>query len=483
MSASPKMILAELPRDAQDAWLRALAEDDPISFAEIERNEWWWTARPEQQPPEGNWFVWMMLTGRGFGKTRAGAEWLVDQALRFPRDRAGNPTNWLVVGETLADTRAFCIEGPSGILAVLRRRGVRYHYTKAPKPLITLLDEGGQIIYFEGVDNEDTGRGYNLAGAWLDELGKWRYTHSVWLEGIMPSLRADIPGGRPRCVVTTTPKPIKLLKSWVRRWRAGDHSFIRITTGSTYENAANLSPDQMLEFRKEYEGTTVGRQELHGELLEDVEGALWTHALIERFRHLVNRDGPLPEMVMKVVGLDPSGTGTGDEMGLVAVGRSILDEDYVLADWSRRMAGRPAARRAWELFAEVEADLLVYEDNLGKEWLTQVLYDAYREMQEEGTFPPGGDPPMEAVTAMKGKRLRARPVSMRYEQGRWHHVGEFPELEDQMSTWVPDEDTDSPDRVDALVHAGLFLRDREKYRAETAEPIGAMPTTGGYGFE
>jgi len=484
VSDSAKMALAGLPRQAQEDWLTGL---EPWVLAEIEREMWWWTGRPEQFAPAGNWFVWLLLTGRGFGKTRAGAEWIVDQAERYPFDRAGNPTNWLVIGQTLSDTRTFCIDGSSGIRAVLHRRGytetsrgapgpMQYQYIKAPKPMILL--PAGQVIYFEGVDDEDTGRGYNAAGAWLDELGKWRYTHSVWLEGILPSLRVDLPnGGRPRCVVTTTPKPIKLIKDWVRRWSRGDPA-IRVTTGSTFDNAINLSSDQLREFTKEYAGTTIGRQELHGELLEDVEGALWTHALIEKYRV---QPADVPELLMTVIGLDPSGTGTGDEQGLIAVGRGTDDDDYVLADWSKRIVGRPGARRAWDMFLVYHADLLVYEDNLGKEWLTAVLTDAYREMQMEGLFPPGGDPPMKAVTAYKGKRLRAQPVSMRYEQGRVHHVGVLPELEDQQATWVPDDDPNSPDRVDGLVHAELFLRSREALRSEAAEPVGSFPVTGAYG--
>ncbi len=471
MLQSAKIRLAQLPADAQRAWL---LEQEEWVLADIERDAWWWTGRPSQFAPHGDWFIWLMLTGRGFGKTRAGAEWLVEQALKYPFDRAGNPTNWLVLGQTLADVRNFCIDGPSGIKAALRRRGMvlgrDYHYAKAPQPVITLL-EHGQVIYFEGVDNEDTGRGYNLAGAWLDEVGKWRYTDAVWREGVMPSLRADLPkGGRPRIVVTTTPKPIKLIKGWVKRARGGD-STIRLTTGSTYDNAANLSPAQLAEFRKEYEGTTIGRQEMYGDLLEEVEGALWTHALIEKYRVQLAQ---VPGLYMTVVGMDPSGTGTGDEMGLVAVGRGEDDEDYVLADWSRRMAGRPAARRAWQLFKAVDADLLVYEDNLGKEWLTQVMADAYHEMQADGEFPPGGAPPMKAIVATKGKRLRAQPTAMRYEQGRCHHVGTFPELEDQQATWVPDQMPDSPDRVDALVHAQAYLRGRERFTADVSTPQGEI---------
>lgn len=459
---SAKLQLAELPVSTQRAWL---LDQEQWVLDEIERDAWWWTGRPAQMAPGGAWFIWLMLTGRGFGKTRAGAEWLVEQALKYPKDKAGNATNWLVLGATIADTRTFCIEGPSGIRSALDRRGVEYHYTKAPKPIITLA--GGQLIYFEGVDDENTGRGYNLAGAWLDEVGKWRYTDAVWREGVMPSLRVDLPGdGRPRVVVTTTPKSIKLIKDWVRRAKKGDDS-VRLTGGSTYDNVANLSLAQLEEFRKEYEGTTIGRQEMYGELLEEVEGALWTHALIEKYRVTL---AEVPGLHMVVVGMDPAGTGTGDEMGLVAVGRGEDDEDYVLADWSRRMAGRPAARRAWELFLAVDGDLLVYEDNLGKKWLTQVMHDAYAEMQLEGLFPPGGAPPCRPVVAVDGKRLRAQPTAMRYEQGRVHHVGTFPEMEDQQATWVPDHDPNSPDRVDALVHAQAFLRSRERYVSSAAAP-------------
>lgn len=466
MLQSAKLQLAELPHQLQRAWL---LNQEQWVLDEIERDAWWWTGRPAQMAPVGDWFIWLMLTGRGFGKTRAGAEWLVEQALKYPKDRAGNATNWLVLGATIADTRTFCIEGPSGIRAALNRRGIKYHYTKAPKPIITLST--GQIIYFEGVDDEDTGRGYNLAGAWLDELGKWHYTDKVWTEGVMPSLRADLPaGGRPRVVVTTTPKPIKLLKGWVRRAKAGDTS-VRLTGGSTYDNAANLSPAQLEEFRREYHGTTIGRQEMYGELLEEVEGALWTHALIEKYRVSLDQ---VPGLHMVVVGVDPAGTGTGDEMGLVAVGRGEDDEDYVLADWSRKMAGRPAARRAWELFLAVDGDLLVYEDNLGKKWLTQVMLDAYAEMQAEGLFPPGGAAPCKAVHAVDGKRLRAQPTAMRYEQGRCHHVGVFPEMEDQQATWVPDQDPNSPDRIDALVHAQSFLRSRERFASSVVAPVGTM---------
>jgi len=493
MSRSAKQLAAALTPDELATWL---AEVDNATLLDIERGAWWWVRRPEQAPPIGDWFVWLILSGRGWGKTRTGAEWIVDQALDYPLDLDGNATQWVVIGESLSDTRTFCIDGPSGIKAALIRRGLvekrDWEYVKAPKPIITLLKHG-QMIYFEGCDDNDTGRGYNAAGMWLDELAKWRYAYDAWREGIMPSLRANLPGdGRPRCVVTTTPKPVQIIKGWVKRAKAGDH-FVHLTVGTTYDNFANLSIDAIRELRNEYEGTALGRQELRGELLEEVEGALWTLATIERLRV---KEEPSDGFASVVVGMDPPGTGTGDEVGLVVVGRGWDNHDYVLADYSGKMRGGPraAARKAWEAWAEHSADWLVVEDNFAKEWLRQVLVDAWEELarqeREAAETDPamqlqydGGYPPIKTITALKGKRLRAQPVAMRYEQGRVHHVGIFPELEDQQVTWIPDESPDSPDRVDALVHAQAWHRDREKAMANIGVPDGGvgMPVTNPFG--
>lgn len=476
MSKSIRERLAGLPRQDREAWL---ADQPPDVLSGIHAGAWWFDGRPEQFPPPGPWFLWLILSGRGWGKTRTGSEYLIDRAEAHPIDRHGNPTEWLVIGETLADTRTFCIDGPSGIRAALRRRGYQertmtepvnreYKYVKAPKPLIVLGT--GQRFYFEGCDDEDTGRGYNAAGAWLDELAKWRYTEKVWIEGIMPSIRADLVHDHPRVVVTTTPKPITLLRSWVRRARQGDQSF-QLTVGSTFDNATNLSPHTLAELQREYAGTTIGRQELGGELLEEVDGALWSHVLIEKHRVRVD---VVPPLRYTVVGMDPAGTGTGDLTGLVAVGRGTDDDDYVLRDWSARIVGRTAALKAWELVYHVNADLLVFEDNFGKKWLEQVLADAYHEVRDRYGFPTGGAIPMRGVTALHGKRLRAEPYAMRYEQGRVHHItAGLTELEDEMCSWVPDDDPDSPDRVDALVHAGMWLKGRERGRAQLAVPTPA----------
>lgn len=499
MSKSAKERLAALPPAARREWLAA--QPDEIVRA-IRNGVWWFERRPEQAPPPGDWFLWLILSGRGWGKTRTGAEWIIEQAFKHPRDRHGNPTDWLVIGESLSDTRTFCIDGPSGVRNVLRRRGLtevratdartgQYRYVRSPKPLIALPDQ--QKIYFEGCDDEDTGRGYNAAGCWLDELAKWRYTHKVWVEGIMPSIRADLVDDNPRVVVTTTPKPIMLLKDWAKRAKAGDAAY-RLTVAATFDNASNLSPHALSELTREYAGTTVGRQELHGELLEEAEGALWNFATIDKYR--VTRH---PDLTLVVVGMDPPGTGLGDECGLVCIGRGVDDDDYVLADWSGRVAGRNAAVRAWTMFQDHGANLLIYEDNFGKKWLEAVLTDAYRELQNKGLFSMENvTPPMRGVTALQGKRLRAEPYAMRYEQGRVHHVGGFPDLEDQMVGWVPMEQVDSPDRIDALVHAGMWIRGRERRRASLAVPdygssgpgTGLVPTSayegsgaGGSGYD
>lgn len=489
MALSPKERLARLPIEAR----LAVLEDTPVeTLLEMEADAWWWTARPEQLPPPGDWFLWLFMGGRGTGKTRAGSEWIVDRARTIPLDLAGNPTEWVVIGQTTEDTRKFNINGPGGMLNVLTKRlgwtdGKEFTFNKSRLEMV--FREHGQKIYFEGCDDEDTGRGYTAAGYWLDEICKWRYTDTVWREGIMPGLRANLPyGHRPQVFVSTTPKPIKLLKQWVARAKNPADLAYRLTIGTTFDNMANLSPAMLAEFRREYEGTHIGRQELGGELLDEVRGALWTHALIDACRV---KEAP-PMLMRTVVGMDPAGTGEGDEMGLVVVGRGGNGEDYVLGDYSRQLAGRAACRRAWEVFAQHHADEIVVEKNEGKKTLEDMLDDTYREMQKEGRFPPGGSPPVKMVWAKDGKKTRATPISLRYEQHRVHHVGTFAELEDQQCTWNPDDrkNPDSPDRVDALVYACLHLREREGGLAEIAEPedtyqmpiAGLSPLGGGGGY-
>lgn len=473
MSLSAAQKLALLPPELRKRWLM---EQSRETLEEIQKGAWWWVGRPEQFKPPGDWLIWLILSGRGWGKTRTGAEDLLDRVFRHPVDAFGQRTEWLVIAETLNDCRTACIEGNSGILSVLARMGMKkgkdFRYWKSPKLMIEF--NSGQVIYFEGADNADVGRGYNAAGAWLDELAKWRYTYDAWYEGILPSLRAPLIGDHPRAVVTTTPKPIKL----IIEWKHTDDGTVTITTGSIFDNVMNLSKIVVDKLKKMYEGTRAGLQELYGHLLEEIEGALWTRPMIENNRV---KAADLPELMQTVISMDPGATGEGDETGLLAVGRDYHEQDYVLADWTCKLVGNAGARHAWEMFIRYDATWLVVETNMGKKWLVQVLTDAYKEMQKEGKF-GHGVAPIKEVTSLAGKRLRAEPVAARYEQNRVKHVGTFVELEDQQCTWIPGE-TKSPDRIDALVQAVLFLMGKENKLISVAAPSAdfLMPVSSPYG--
>ena len=410
-----------------------VARLDDTRRSEMIKRPWWFIGRPEQQEPEGDWTVWLILAGRGWGKTRTGAEWLIDKVLANPSAPDGAPTEWAIIGETFSDTRVMCVEGPSGILRVLMRRGltngIEFTYNRSSWQ-ITIAT--GQKIHMFGADNPDAGRGYNLSGVWADEIAKWRYSYESWNEGIAPALRI---GDKPRAVITTTPKPIRILREWTGR---SDGS-VFTTRGSTFDNASNLSTAALTELEARYAGTRVGRQELYGELLEDVEGALWHRQMIERARIESNL---VPNLIRVVVAIDPAVTSgeESDETGIVVAGLSADNQYYVLSDKSMRATPDAWARVSVEQYKEWKADRIIAEANNGGDMITQLIRTV------------DGQVPVKKVNATRGKRVRAEPISALYEQGRVHHVGSFPALEDQMVTWTPDIPK-SPDRLDALVWA------------------------------
>jgi phage terminase large subunit-like protein len=283
-----------------------------------------------------------------------------------------------------------------------------------------------------GADNPDAGRGFNLSGVWADEIAKWRYSYESWVEGIAPALRIGV---RPRAVVTTTPKPIKVLREWIGRTDGS----VYVTRGSTFDNASNLSQAALIELQARYHGTRVGRQELYGELLDDVEGALWTRKIIDDYR--VTPD-LVPNLVRIVVAIDPAVTSgeESDETGIVVAGMTADGHYYILADKSLRTTPDHWARVAIAQYEEWKADKVVAETNNGGDMVIMLLRTVNPSVA------------VKKVSATRGKRVRAEPVSSLYEQGRVHHVGVFPQLEDQMIIWTPDN-PDSPDRLDALVWA------------------------------
>ena len=721
--------VALLPVDVRDEWLDTLPEE---ILTEMLNGEWWYVARPEQIPPMGDWLVALALAGRGWGKSRAGAEWLTEKVIQHPYDAHGQPTEWLLIGETLADTRTICLEGPAGMLRVLTRRKIEFRYKQSPRPMILFPD--GAKVYAEGADDEDVGRGYNASGAWVDEIcvaegspvatdrgvvpieeittadwvltlggfrrvtsarltdtaadvlviitddaavavtpnhrvwvdergwvradavqpgdtmltwlpqmnqslvtlppsmtgtgsdgsstsawdttstetdlsytevsgqrstapsqktmrsttsmvndgttgwptsnvlrhqlitdslqalertspgwkadlngpveaceicgrdgshGKWcaqnvaqrfsvqvceqssalsavpaqfpcgsRKTRVVavhkgcrpvrvydlsveglpqfyaggllvhnckwpkpyesWYQGILPSLRMDLISDHPRCFATTTPKPIKLLQEWMSR----NDGTIHLMGGSTFDNATNLSAHVLRELKLRYAGTDLGEQELYGKMLELMGGGLFKRLDISNNRVQVVPDG----IVARVVGMDPNLTGEDAETGLIAMARTRTDDMYVLGDRTVPHSGRAAALAAWRAVDEFDADLLVYEENLGKRYLQEVLQDAYAELVELGVFPRGTTPPMKPVHAKHGKKTRAEPVAMRSEQGRLHIVGEMPELENQMVLFDPESTRESPDRMDAMVHAAIRLMSGERRRGGISDP-------------
>lgn len=359
------------------------------------------------------------------------------------------------------------MEGPAGILHVLERRKIKHRYKMSPRPMVLFPD--GAKIYTEGADDPDVGRGYNASGAWLDEICKWKYPKRAWEEGIMPSLRADLVADHPRAFVTTTPKPIDILQDWVAR----KDDTIHVIRGSTFDNRSNLSPLVIEELKRRYEGTAIGLQELYGEIVDAFEGALFNRLDMEN-----NRIDDVPDdIVATVVGVDPSLTGEDDEMGIVVVSRDSRKHMFIRADRSIMAVGRGAALEAWRVVAEYGADKLIVEENLGKRWMQQVFNDAYIELVTNGTFPQHTKPPMVRVDSKLGKRTRGEPVAMRMEQGRLHLVGHMKELESQMATFTGWGTRESPDRLDALVHACRFLMDGEKKESRLASPTNVLSTT------
>jgi predicted phage terminase large subunit-like protein len=409
--------LASLPKILR---LRLINSLNP-SEAETVVRDWDFWARDSQLPPGGEWRVWLLLAGRGFGKTRTGAE--------FVRARVGAHTarRIALVAPTAADVRDVMVEGESGILAI-SRTGDRPDYEPSKRRLT--WPNGATATLFSA-DEPQRLRGPQHDLAWCDELAAWRYPEA-W-DMLMFGLRL---GADPRAVVTTTPRPTKLVKTLI-----ADPKVV-VTRGTTAENRENLAPAFLDQIVRRYEGTRLGRQELDAEILEDVPGALWSRALIEAVRIV-----DVPELTRIVVAIDPAaGSGeNSDETGIVVAGKDADGHGYVLADLSGRYTPTEWARAAIAAWRSHSADRIVAEVNNGGE-----MVEATVRMIDPNV-------PFTAVRATRGKVARAEPVAALYEQGRVHHLGALPLLEDQMCGFAGDFDRAkagySPDRVDALVWA------------------------------
>jgi len=380
--------------------------------------DWSVWRRSKQSTPDGDWRVWLILAGRGFGKTRTGAEFIREQV------ESGRASRIALVGATAADVRDTMVEGASGLLSVFPPdRRPRYEPSKRR---VTFWN-GATATAFSA-DKPDRLRGPNHDLAWADELAAWRYM-DAW-DQLMLGLRL---GDRPRVVVTTTPRPIPI----VRRLAATTDGSVHVTTGSTYENMANLSPDFIDEMRRRYEGTRLGRQELEAQIIDDVDGALWERATIDDLR--VHTPPPMRRVVVAV---DPAVTSGEDsaETGIVVAGVDSRGDGFVIDDKSLRASPNDWAAAVVAAYHTHRADVVVAEANQGGDLVTSLIRTVDSRV------------PVKLVRASRGKRTRAEPVAALYEQGRVHHVGFFTELEDQLCSWVPDV-SNSPDRLDALVWA------------------------------
>ena len=411
---------------AADRLDRSVAEGDPIAEG---RQAWVATARPNQLTPPGEWNVWLVMAGRGFGKTRVGAEDTADYMIGTPGVRVA------IVAPTFADARDTCVEGESGLLAVLERYkfvpGKNMSWNRTEGSL--KLPNRSQAKLFSA-EKPARLRGPQHHRAWVDELAQVvRDAPDTW-DMLMFGLRL---GTRPQVVATTTPLPVKVVKELVKR--ANDD--VMLTRGSTYDNAEHLAGPALKTLRERYEGTRLGRQELHADLLDDVPGALWARSWLDD--HRVQR---MPEMSRAVVGVDPAVTSgeDADETGIVVAGTGVDGRYYVVADRSVRTTPLDWAGRVVAAYDDYDANDVVIETNQGGEALATLLRQIRPNL------------PIREVHAKKGKRVRAEPVSALYEQGKVSHVGALDVLEDQMVTWLP-EQVESPDRMDAMVYALLYL--------------------------
>lgn len=413
--------VASLPVAQRDALLSALGQRGRQWL----ESGWSCRARPDQLPPPGDWSTWLVMAGRGFGKTRMGAEWV-----RAVAERDGT-ARIALVGASLHEARSVMVEGPSGLLAIA---------PPARRPLWLpsrreLRWPSGARAQIFGAADPDSLRGPQHSHGWGDEIGKWPHGIAAW-DNLAMGMRL---GPCPRVMATTTPRPVPLVV------RLAADPAVTVTRGRTQDNAAALPAAFLDAMARDFAGTRLGRQELDGELLLDVEGALWTRDLIERCRHR----GRTPEraaLVRLVIGVDPPAGVGGDACGIIVVGLDAGGIAHVLDDasisgatpeqWARRVA---ATAERWD------ADRVVAEANNGGEMVGAVLRAA------------GIGLAVKLVHASRGKSARAEPAATFYEAGRVRHVGVLSDLEDQLCGLCIDGHYEgpgrSPDRADALVWA------------------------------
>lgn len=438
---SESLIQAAIRRHGVEAVYRAIPKEAHGLLLSL----WPAFARPEQLEPEGDWRVWLILAGRGFGKSRTGAETVRRWALDYPGCHIA------LVGRTAADVRDVMVRA---LLTPWRGGVLNADEVPVSVPSVrALVWRNGSRATTYSAEEPNQLRGPQHDYAWCDELAAWPSSVSkqrerrgmrsameeMWHEGVMMGLRGSgecrVRVPTTRVIVTTTPRPKPLIRELVK------DSSTHVTRGSTFDNAVNLPAEYVAQLHRKYDGTRLGRQEVYAEILDDVQGALWTHEMIDDGRVTEH-----PDLVRVCVGVDPSGKHeNGDHQGIVVVGKGIDGECYVLSDRSTQGTPDDWGRRVVRAFLDYEADHVVGERNFGGDMVGFVVETAAQAMDTRVVY--------RDVTASRGKVVRAEPVSALYEQGRVHHVGSnFEALEYELLNYVP-ENGRSPDRMDALVWA------------------------------
>lgn len=429
MSLSLAGSLALQSDSERTAWLASLSDAEAYTLS----YEWPFWARPEQLPPPDSdpWFIWLVKPGRGWGKTRTGGEWV------RRRVESGQAKSIALVNDTARDTRAVMVEGPDGIVS-LSPPWCKPVYEPSKARVVWPTNGGpwsGAVAYLYAAEAPELLRGPQHDTAWCDELAKWQNLRKVDQEGgtAFDNLLLGLRIGDPKCAITTTPRGIPLVRDLVKR------QGVVVVNGTSYDNRENLSDEWFKQVVEPLAKTRLGRQEVYGDLLDNVEGALWTREMIDR----ACAARALPEMKRIVVAIDPAVTSTAqsDETGLVVAGVGVDNHGYVLADESGRYTPEGWARKAVQLFDMHKADRIVAETNNGGEMVEYTIRSLRRSV------------PYGSLHASRGKRTRAEPVASLYEQGLVHHARSFAGLEDQLCTWDANGAEQSPDRLDALVWA------------------------------
>jgi phage terminase large subunit-like protein len=413
--------LCSLTPVRRQAIIESLSDQDLIDLKYS--FEFW--SRPSQRPPLWAWSNWLIMAGRGYGKTYVGAN------ITRMWAESGKVERIRLIGADAGDCRDVMVEGPSGIMAMSRPDFMPVY--EPSKKRIT-WPNGCKANLFSAEDPDEL-RGPEHEKAWADEPIKWQYPLETWDQHSF-GLRI----GTPQSIITTTPRPIKLIKDFI----LDENKATAITRGSTYENRANLANSFFTSIIKKYEGTHLGQQELLGLMISEVPGALWNRQIIED-----SRVKESDEMIKVVVAVDPAATSrkTSNKTGIIGCGLGEDRHGYILKDKS--IVGKPIVwgKAVCDLFHELQADIVIAEGNQGGEMVQTVINGIDANI------------PVKLVWASRGKHVRAEPISLKYQQGKVHHVGYFPALEDQMCQHTP-ETRESPDEMDAMVHGmtNLFHR-------------------------